>query len=128
MDIYVGNLPFNLDEQTVIDAFSEYGSVARFKMITDRETGRPRGFGFITMDDDAQAEAAINAMDGQEIGGRAVRVNAAQQKSGGEGQEEQRQQNTLNGDHGTDFSQQPGTKTVAKHRDEEILRWTTKMR
>ncbi len=85
MDIYVGNLPFNLDEQTIIDAFSEYGSVARFKMITDRETGRPRGFGFITMDDDAQAEAAINAMDGQEIGGRAVRVNAAQQKSDGGG-------------------------------------------
>ena len=66
-------------------AFSEHGSVARFKMITDRETGRPRGFGFITMDDPAQAEAAINAMDGQEIGGRAVRVNAAQQKSGGGG-------------------------------------------
>ncbi|MDG1853130.1 MAG: RNA-binding protein [Verrucomicrobiales bacterium] len=85
MDIYVGNLPFNLDEQTVIDAFSEYGSVARFKMITDRETGRPRGFGFITMDDDAQAEAAINGMEGQEIGGRALRVNAAQQKSGGGG-------------------------------------------
>ena len=85
MDIYVGNLPFNLDEQSIIDAFSEYGSGARFKMITDRETGRPRGFGFITMDDDAQAEAAINAMDGQEIGGRAVRVNAAQQKSGGGG-------------------------------------------
>jgi RNA recognition motif-containing protein len=85
MDIYVGNLPFDADEQMVIDAFSEHGSVARFKMITDRETGRPRGFGFITMDDPAQAEAAINAMDGQEIGGRAVRVNAAQQKSGGGG-------------------------------------------
>ena len=85
MDIYVGNLPFDADEQMVIDAFSEHGSVSRFKMITDRETGRPRGFGFITMDDPAQAEAAINAMDGQDIGGRAVRVNAAQQKSGGRG-------------------------------------------
>ena len=85
MDIYVGNLPFDADEQMVIDAFSEHGSVSRFKMITDRETGRPRGFGFITMDDPAQAEAAINAMDGQDIGGRAVRVNAAQQKGGGGG-------------------------------------------
>ena len=69
----------------VIDAFSEHGSVSRFKMITDRETGRPRGFGFITMDDPAQAEAAINAMDGQDLGGRAVRVHAAQPKSGGGG-------------------------------------------
>ena len=65
MDIYVGNLPYDIDEQTVIDAFAAYGSVARIKMITDRETGRPKGFGFVTMDDWKEAQAAIKALENQ---------------------------------------------------------------
>ena len=82
MDIYVGNLPYDIDEQTVIDAFAAYGSVARIKMITDRETGRPKGFGFVTMDDWKEAQAAIKALDGTEIGGRATRVNQAEKRDG----------------------------------------------
>ncbi len=82
MDIYVGNLPYDIDEQVVIDAFAEYGSVARIKMISDRETGRPKGFGFVTMDDWKEAQAAIKALDGAEIGGRPARVNQAERKGG----------------------------------------------
>ena len=82
MDIYVGNLPYDIDEQTVIDAFAAYGSVARIKMITDRETGRPKGFGFVTMDDWKEAQAAIKALDGAEIAGRAARVNQAEKRDG----------------------------------------------
>ena len=82
MDIYVGNLPYDIEEQTVIDAFSEFGSVARFKLIMDRETGQPKGFGFLTMDDWKEAQAAIKALDGAEIAGRPARVNQAERKDG----------------------------------------------
>ena len=61
MDIYVGNLPYDIDEQAVIDAFAAYGSVARIKMITDRETGQPKGFGFVTMDDWKEALTPVPA-------------------------------------------------------------------
>jgi len=82
MDIYVGNLPYDIDEQTVLDAFAAYGSVARINMINDRETGRPKGFGFVTMDDWKEAQAAIKGLDGEEIGGRAARVNQAEKRNG----------------------------------------------
>ena len=82
MDIYVGNLPYDIDEQTVIDAFAAHGSVPRINMITDRETGRPKGFGFVTMDDWKEAQAAIKALDGADIGGRAARVNQAEKRNG----------------------------------------------
>ncbi len=78
MDIYVGNLPFSATEDEISDLFSPHGSVERVKIVTDRETGRPRGFAFVTMSDDASANAAIAALNGQEFQGRAMRINPAE--------------------------------------------------
>ena len=77
--LYVGNLPFSATDQEVSDLFGQHGTVHSVALINDRETGRPRGFGFVEMDDDA-AMAAIQALDGQEMGGRALRVNEAQER------------------------------------------------
>jgi RNA recognition motif-containing protein len=78
MDIYVGNLPFSTTEEDLVQLFSTYGSVERAKVMLDRETGRPRGFAFVTMNDDAQGNAAISALSDQDFQGRALRVNAAE--------------------------------------------------
>ncbi|MGE9290461.1 MAG: RNA recognition motif domain-containing protein [Puniceicoccales bacterium] len=77
MDIYVGNLPYNIDGTELEQLFGEYGAVERVYLITDRETGRPRGFGFVTMNNDDEAHAAIEALNGQEVGGRALKINEA---------------------------------------------------
>jgi len=77
--LYVGNLPFSATDEEVTQLFSQHGTVHSVALINDRETGRPRGFGFVEMDDDA-AMAAIQALDGQEMGGRALRVNEAQER------------------------------------------------
>ena len=85
--IYVGNLSYQATEDEVRDMFSEYGTVESIAMITDRETGRFRGFCFVDMPD-SDADAAIAALDGQEVGGRNLRVNEARPKdarSGGGG-------------------------------------------
>ena len=74
--IYVGNLPFSSTSNDVGDMFSAYGTVHSVNLINDRETGRPRGFGFVEMDDEA-ALAAIEALNGSEIGGRSLRINEA---------------------------------------------------
>lgn len=74
--IYVGNLPFSASEDEVRDAFAQYGEVLSVKLITDRETGRPRGFGFVEMND-SDAEAAIEALDNTDFGGRNIKVNEA---------------------------------------------------
>ncbi len=74
--IYVGNLPYRSGEEEVRDLFSQYGEVVSVKLITDRETGRPRGFGFVEMDD-SSADAAIEALDGKEFEGRMLKVNEA---------------------------------------------------
>ena len=77
--IYVGNLSFNATEAEVREMFEEYGEVHSVAMINDRDTGRFRGFCFVEMDDQA-AEVAIEAMDGTEVGGRALRVNEARER------------------------------------------------
>ena len=77
MDIYVGNLPYNIDGTELEQLFGEYGAVERVYLISDRETGRPRGFGFVTMNDNDEANAAIEALNGQEVGGRALKINEA---------------------------------------------------
>ncbi len=74
--IYVGNLPFSAGEDDVRSLFQEYGSVEEVSLVSDRETGRPRGFGFVEMDSQG-ANAAIQALDGMEYGGRNLRVNEA---------------------------------------------------
>lgn len=78
MDIYVGNLPFSATEDEITDLFSPYGTVERVKIVTDRETGRPRGFAFVSMGEVAGANAAIAALNDQDYQGRALRINAAE--------------------------------------------------
>ena len=82
--IYVGNLPFSATEDEVRELFSQYGEVESVRLMTDRDTGRPRGFGFVTMPSQ-DASAAMEALDGHSMGGRNLRVNEAQEKPGGGG-------------------------------------------
>ncbi len=77
MNIYVGNLSFRTDDQELCDVFAEFGDVASAKVVIDRETDRSRGFGFVEMDNDDEAKAAIAALDGAEVSGRNLRVNEA---------------------------------------------------
>lgn len=88
MRIYVGNLPFRATEDELRDMFSEFGNVATTSIITDRETGRSRGFGFVEFTDDTEAENAIREMNGKPMQGRPLVVNEArerQPRSGGGG-------------------------------------------
>lgn len=80
MDIYVGNLPYTATEEDVTDLFAAFGPVERVKIITDRETGRSKGFAFVTLGDQSQLNASIEALDGQDYQGRALRVNASEPK------------------------------------------------
>jgi len=75
-NIYVGNLPWSSTEDDVRNAFAEYGEVHSVKLISDRETGRPRGFGFVEMDEEG-GQAAIDALNGTNFGGRDIKVNEA---------------------------------------------------
>lgn len=75
--LYVGNLSFNISETDLRDAFSAHGTVYETNLMMDRETGRPRGFGFVTMSTDAEAQVAIESMNGRDLGGRALTVNLA---------------------------------------------------
>ena len=80
MDIYVGNLPYTATKEDVTELFAAYGSVELAKVITDRETGRSKGFAFVTLADQSQLNAAVEALDGQDFQGRALRVNAPEPK------------------------------------------------
>ena len=77
MNIYVGNLSFEATEDDVRQAFEAHGAVSSASLITDRETGRPRGFGFVEMPNDEEARKAISSINETEIAGRAVKVNEA---------------------------------------------------
>jgi RNA recognition motif-containing protein len=85
MDIYVGNLPYSATEEDVTGLFASYGPVERVKIITDRETGRSKGFAFVTLGDQSQLNAAIEALNGYDYQGRALRVNASEPKEAGSG-------------------------------------------
>ena len=80
MRIYVGNLPWSVDNDSLRDMFSSYGDVADAVVIRDRETGRSRGFGFVDLSDDEAGNSAIEAMHGTEIEGRDLVVNQAQER------------------------------------------------
>ena len=81
MKIYVGNMSFDTTEDSLRNAFAAHGDVEEVAVITDRDTGRPRGFGFVTMPDSA-ARAAIDALNGKELDGRTLSVNEARAKTG----------------------------------------------
>lgn len=80
--IYVGNLPYTSSDDDIRALFTPFGEVRGVKLITDRDTGRPRGFGFVEMDGPA-ADEAIAALNGQDFGGRTLRINEARARQGG---------------------------------------------
>jgi len=77
MKLYVGNLSFETTENDLQDLFEQHGSVSEVKLMMDRMTGKSRGFAFLTMNDNAQATAAMNALNGREVNGRTLSVNEA---------------------------------------------------
>ncbi|MHC4428023.1 MAG: RNA recognition motif domain-containing protein [Planctomycetota bacterium] len=81
MKIYVGNISFDTDEEALRQAFSAHGDVEEVAVITDRDTGRSRGFAFVTMPDDAAARAAIDGLNGKELDGRTLNVNEAKPRT-----------------------------------------------
>lgn len=86
--LYVGNLPFSADEQVLTEKFSQCGTVESVNLITERDTGRSRGFGFVEMSSDSEAQKAIQELNGADFDGRPMVVNEArpqQKKSGGGG-------------------------------------------
>ena len=84
--LYVGNLPFSADENSVRELFAQDGrEVTEVKLITDRDTGRPRGFGFVEMGNSEHASVAISALNGHTMDGRALTVNEAKERTSGGG-------------------------------------------
>ncbi|MGO9094032.1 MAG: RNA recognition motif domain-containing protein [Bryobacteraceae bacterium] len=80
-NIFVGNLSFGTTEDALRSLFEAYGVVERVNIVTDRDTGQPRGFGFVEMTNDAEGDKAIAALNGRELGGRDLNVNEARPKS-----------------------------------------------
>ena len=77
MNLYVGNLNFDTDEQALRGLFADYGPVTSARIITDRDTGRSRGFGFVELEDDSQALKAVSELNGTELDGRTLTINEA---------------------------------------------------
>lgn len=80
MNIYVGNLPYDATEVALQELFGQYGQVERTSIVMDRETGRSRGFGFVEMTDDGEAQKAIDELNDKDYGGRSLKVNQARPK------------------------------------------------
>ncbi len=81
MKLYVGNLPFSATEDEIRSMFEDFGGAVDLHIPLDRETGRPRGFAFVTLSSKEQGEAAIGSLDGQDMGGRALRISEAQERA-----------------------------------------------
>ncbi|HJQ77821.1 MAG TPA: RNA-binding protein [Acidimicrobiia bacterium] len=80
-NLFVGNLPFTTSSPDLEQLFGRYGSVSRAQVITDRDTGRSRGFGFVEMDSADEAQRAIDELDGSDFAGRQIKVNVARERS-----------------------------------------------
>ena len=80
MNIYVGNLSYNLNEEELAELFSQYGEVISVKIVKDQETGRAKGFGFVEMADETEGAEAIEKLDGTDVRGRSMKVNPAKPK------------------------------------------------
>lgn len=85
MEIYVGNVPYRATQQELQSLFEEFGQVSSVSLPTDRETGQPRGFAFVSMPNAAEGKAAVESLDGREFMGRALRVNEARPREPGRG-------------------------------------------
>ncbi len=85
MKLFVGSLPFAVDDSTLKEAFSEFGAVSSSRVITDKMTGRSRGFGFVEMPDDVSAEKAMGELNGSQIDGRSIVVKKAMERNSGNG-------------------------------------------
>ena len=83
--LYVGNLSYGTNETDLRDLFAQLGNVAEVKVVMDRETGRPRGFAFVEMSTDSEAQEAIAQLNGRELDGRTLKINEAQERTGGGG-------------------------------------------
>ena len=83
--LYIGNISYQTDENSLEQTFGEFGSVKSVRVITDRETGRSRGFGFVEMNSEEEAQNAIENLDGKEVDGRTIRVNIAREREAGRG-------------------------------------------
>lgn len=81
MNIFVGNISYSTTEDDIRRMFEEYGEIDSVKIITDRDTGRSRGFGFVEMPNDDEAQSAIDALDGKELDGRALKINESRPRS-----------------------------------------------
>jgi cold-inducible RNA-binding protein len=84
-NIFVGNLDFGATEDSIRSLFQPYGAIERVNLVTDRDTGRSRGFAFVEMTDPGEADRAIEALNGTDLGGRSLNVNEARPKTGGGG-------------------------------------------
>lgn len=78
--LFIGSLPWAVDDQKLNDLFAQFGEILSARVVTDRESGRSRGFGFVEFADDASAQAAIEAMDGADVEGRNITVSVARPK------------------------------------------------
>jgi len=87
MRIYVGNLNYDTNDESLLNIFKEYGQVESAKVVTDKYSGRSRGFGFVEMPDSAEAQKAIEALNGQEVDGRTLKVNEARPRGSGGGRD-----------------------------------------
>jgi RNA recognition motif-containing protein len=81
MNIYVGNLPYNVTESDLLETFTGFGQVSKVKLITDKFSGESKGFGFVEMDNNSEADAAIKGLNGSNIKGRNITVNQAKPRS-----------------------------------------------
>ncbi len=81
MNIYLGNLPYDINEGEIMELFEEYGNVGSVKLITDKFTGKSKGFGFVEMSNDEEAKKAIEELNGKEFKGRKIAVNQAREKT-----------------------------------------------
>ena len=90
MNIYVGNLSYGMSEDELRDAFGAFGAVSSVKILMDRETGRSRGFGFVEMPNNGEAETAIAQLNGKDLGGRPLRINEARPREQREAREQRR--------------------------------------
>jgi RNA recognition motif-containing protein len=85
LELYIGNLPWSVNDDSLKSLFGAHGNVDRAKVVTDRDTGRSRGFAFVTMNNDAEAQASITALNGTQVEGRAITVRQAEPRQPGGG-------------------------------------------